>query len=366
MRRFTNDSFCPFSTRTVICSDKTGTLTKNEMTLTAFITSSSRFQFNTDSCDRVNTNFVRNDTFLATKRGSPDLKLAPKVSNDTTAVAAPSSGYLQSAMAGGVLCSNSCLGANGGRDGEIGNPTELAIVRAAYLSGVDVDGMRAKAPQIAEVPFSSEYKFMATVHESVEDIHGPGYDNEYVVHVKGAPDRLVGMCSHQAKEGLLGKEHEEPIDHDYWMHQISILSSYGLRVLALTSGVVPKESVEKGEQLKPDFVKDKGQWLTMVGLCAIMDPPRPECIEAITTAHTAGIRVVMITGDHKDTALAIGDMLGLVDEKHSEALTGPELDTMDETQRRLEVMKYNVFARASPQNKIQIVEALQAEQQVCR
>jgi magnesium-transporting ATPase (P-type) len=198
-------------------------------------------------------------------------------------------------MAGGVLCSNSRLGVNGGRDGEIGNPTELAIVRAAYFSGVDIDGMREQAPQVAEVPFSSEYKFMATVHKPVKEIDGDGYDNEYVVHVKGAPDRMVAMCSKQAKGGLLGKDNEEPIDRDYWTKQISILSSYGLRVLALTRGTVPKSEVNQGDQLKPEFVKDKGQWLTIVGLCAIMDPPRPECVDAIATAKKAGVRTIMIT-----------------------------------------------------------------------
>ena len=335
------------------------------MTLTAFVTSSGRFQFNTDSTERISSNFVRNDNFMAYKSGESN---TPKVqSNGTTPVPdgqSPATAYFRSAMAGGVLCSNSKLGVNGGRDGEIGNPTELAIVRAAYFSGVDIDGMRNKAPQIAEVPFSSEYKFMATVHEPVAEIDGPGYDGEVIVHVKGAPDRMIAMCSHQAKGGVLGKDNMEPIDVDYWTKQISVLSSYGLRCLALCRATVPKDSVQKGAQLNADFVKSKGQWLTIVGLCAIMDPPRPECVDAIKTAHTAGIRVVMITGDHKDTALAIGEMLGLVDEKFSEAKTGPELDNMDEMQLRHAVMNYNVFARASPQNKIQIVEALQAEKQV--
>jgi magnesium-transporting ATPase (P-type) len=103
----------------------------------------------------------------------------------------------------------------------------------------------------------------------------------------------------------------------------------------------------------------------MVGLCAIMDPPRPECVSAIAEAHTAGVRVAMITGDHKDTARAIGDQLGLVDEVYSEAITGPELDAMSDAELRVAVMKYNIFARASPQNKIQIVKALQAEGQIC-
>ena len=96
-----------------------------------------------------------------------------------------------------------------------------------------------------------------------------------------------------------------------------------------------------------------------------MDPPRPECVRAIMEAHRAGVRVAMITGDHKDTALAIGSVLGLVDNQRSNAITGPELDAMSDEELCHAVQKYNVFARASPQNKIQIVTALQADDEVC-
>lgn len=177
---------------------------------------------------------------------------------------------------------------------------------------------------------------------------------------------MIKVCSHQAKAGILGQDFEEPIDLAYWTEQIAILSSHGLRVLALCRGSVKKSEVKRGDQLKPSFINGRDDpWLTMVGLCAIMDPPRPECVSAITEAHSAGVRVAMITGDHKDTAHAIGDQLGLVDHVYSEAITGPELDIMSEAELRKAVMKYNIFARASPQNKIQIVKALQAEGQVC-
>jgi magnesium-transporting ATPase (P-type) len=137
-------------------------------------------------------------------------------------------------------------------------------------------------------------------------------------------------------------------------------------VLALCRGSVKKSEVKKGDQLKAEFVNGRDEpWLCIQGLCAIMDPPRPECVSAIAEAHTAGVRVAMITGDHKDTALAIGDQLGLVDETYSEAVTGPELDAMSDDEIRRAVMKYNIFARASPQNKIQIVKALQEEGQIC-
>jgi magnesium-transporting ATPase (P-type) len=202
---------------------------------------------------------------------------------------------------------------------------------------------------------------MATIHES-KDV---GAD-KLVAYVKGAPDRMVKVCKYQSKGGVIGDDAVEEINADYWTEQIAILSSHGLRVLGLCRAVIPKDSVTSGEQLGPEFVngRPEGAWLTMVGLCAIMDPPRPECVQAIKEAHGAGVRVAMITGDHKDTATAIGHMLGIVDEKFSEAVTGPELDAMSDDEIRKCVLTHNVFARASPQNKIRIVKALQAEGQV--
>jgi magnesium-transporting ATPase (P-type) len=278
----------------------------------------------------------------------------------------PSQSFVRNALAGGVLCSKCTLGKDGGREGEIGNPTELSILRASYFADIDVGGMKNGAPIVSEVPFSSEYKFMATVHEPSPENDGNGYSGKYVAHVKGAPDRMIKLCKYQAKAGMLGEENQEPINMSYWTEQIAILSSHGLRVLALCRGALDKSEVSSGDQLGPEFVNGRGEpWLTIVGLCAIMDPPRPECVDAITIAHKAGVRVAMITGDHKDTALAIGTQLGLVDKKYNDAITGPELDTLSDSEWKVAVQKYNVFARASPENKIQIVKALQAEGEVC-
>jgi magnesium-transporting ATPase (P-type) len=398
---------------TVICSDKTGTLTKNEMSLTAFVTSNAHYKFDVNSKNRTAGNFVREDSYLnerasqaigkSTKsviRGGPSASkgLNKKSSfgfsmHGTSAHSAigtddspeetstpreyiplpvpeghsPSQSFIRNALATGVLCSKCSLGKDGGRDGEIGNPTELSILRASYFADINVGTMKDSAPVIAEVPFSSEYKFMATVHEACPENDGSSVgQDEYVVHVKGAPDRMIKVCKYQAKAGVLGDENKEPIDTAYWTEQIAILSSHGLRVLALCRGTAPKNSIQEGDQLKPEFVNGRDEpWLTIVGLCAIVDPPRPECVQAISEAHGAGVRVAMITGDHKDTALAIGGQLGLVDEKYSGAITGPELDSLTDDEMRLAVQKYNVFARASPQNKIQIVKALQAEGEVC-
>jgi magnesium-transporting ATPase (P-type) len=189
---------------------------------------------------------------------------------------------------------------------------------------------------------------------------------KYLAYVKGAPDRMVKMCKNQAKGGVIGNDALEEINEDYWMEQIAILSSHGLRVLGLCRAFVDKSSVKVGEQLGQEFVngRPEGKWLTMVGLCAIMDPPRPECVQAIKEAHSAGVRVAMITGDHKDTATAIGQMLGIVDEKYSEAVTGPELDAMTDEELIKCCQLHNVFARASPANKIRIVKALQADGEI--
>eukprot|EP00549_Striatella_unipunctata_P000211 CAMPEP_0118684492 /NCGR_PEP_ID=MMETSP0800-20121206/6675_1 /TAXON_ID=210618 ORGANISM="Striatella unipunctata, Strain CCMP2910" /NCGR_SAMPLE_ID=MMETSP0800 /ASSEMBLY_ACC=CAM_ASM_000638 /LENGTH=1012 /DNA_ID=CAMNT_0006581207 /DNA_START=48 /DNA_END=3086 /DNA_ORIENTATION=- len=365
---------------TVICSDKTGTLTKNEMSLVAFVTSNAHYKNDTDSKNRTPHNFVRDDSYLAERPNHGKEKSAQIVVNTgassqrdpslastpVPAGSSPTQAYIRNALAGGVLCSKCTLGKNGGREGEIGNPTEISILRASYFAGIQIEAMKSDSPIISEVPFSSEYKFMATVHEPNYENDGNDYGGKYVAHVKGAPDRMIKLCKHQARAGLLGEENEEPIDLAYWSEKIAILSSHGLRVLALCRGSVGRDEVRSGAALKPGFVNGRSEpWLTIIGLCAIMDPPRPECVDAIAVAHKAGVRVAMITGDHKDTALAIGSQLGLVDDKYSSAITGPELDAMSDEELIREAQLYNIFARASPQNKIQIVKALQSQGEVC-
>ncbi len=412
---------------TVICSDKTGTLTQNLMSLTALVTSDAHYEFNVNAIERASSNFVRRDSFLSERARhlvkkslsqifshgpglgeprpgrkessfhfsmDPDIPLR-KVDSTTTTnletseeeeeeriqgealghVAAkdevlvangtsPGAKFIKDVLSIGVLCSKCILGENGGREGEIGNPTELSILRAAHFSGCDIDAMKRQLPIIAEVPFSSEYKFMVTIHEDDMD------PDNYAVFVKGAPDRMVKLCSFQARGGITSREARESCDVNYWIDQIAILSSHGLRVLALCKANVPKASIVPGEKLGADFItchngRHEEPWLTIVCLCAIMDPPRPECIQAIAEAKGAGVRVAMITGDHKDTAIAIGSMLGIIDEGHTSAITGPEMDGMSDEEIKDAVMSCNIFARAVPQNKIRIVKALQAQKQIC-
>ena len=394
---------------TVICSDKTGTLTQNKMSLIAFVTSNAHYRVDANAKDRSPASFVRCDSYLSVRAGHlvdapldtvvaegpntniprrgktaasnhyaitnlqqppPSMHVLPSnngTDSDDTPVAngdSPDLQYIKAALAGGILCSQCVLGVDGTREGEIGNPTEISILRAAYNAGIDVEGLKEKSPVVAEVPFCSSYKFMSTIHEPLSEVDGEELDGQYIVYVKGAPDCMLSLCSSQAKAGLIGEI--EPIRRTYWTEQIATLSSHGLRVLALARAVIPASDVKTGDQLGPEFVNARSdrQWLTLVGLCGIQDPPRPECIDAITTAHTAGIRVAMITGDHKDTAIAIGTILGIVDDVYPGGITGPELDEMDEDQLKEAVMTYNVFARSSPENKLQIVKALQAQKQV--
>mmetsp|Transcript_23190 Transcript_23190/g.38381 ORF Transcript_23190/g.38381 Transcript_23190/m.38381 type:complete len:1059 (-) Transcript_23190:117-3293(-) len=392
---------------TVICSDKTGTLTQNKMSVVAFVTSNAHFRVDVNAKDRVPTNFVRDDAFLSERADHQANKAIGDVVGDgpnsnvpRRGKAAPSNhmaitnlktpepsqhnpsaddgsgdnfpvsngdspdlAFIKSAIVGGVLCSRCVLGVDGTREGEIGNPTELSILRAAYNAGVDVEGIKETDPIVNEVPFSSEYKFMSTIHEP-QDFDGENMEGKYVVHVKGAPDRMLDLCDTQAKAGNINET--EPIRKTYWTEQITTLSSHGLRVLALCRSTIDKSDITPEDQLGQEFVNGRSEkrWLTMVGLCAIQDPPRPECIDAISEAHRAGVRVAMITGDHKDTAIAIGHTLGLVDEEYPSGITGPELDALNEEELKEAVMKYNVFARSSPENKLQIVKALQAQSQV--
>jgi magnesium-transporting ATPase (P-type) len=358
---------------TVICSDKTGTLTKNEMSLVCFVVSDARYKNDVDAASRQPGNMIRDDGYLALRAkgvGGAAPKVSGYVAKEKTSNGAfaegesPDANWVRNVLVGGVLCSHCVLGENGGKEGEIGNPTEISILRAAYFAGIDIDKMKKENPIHGEVPFSSEYKFMTTVHEPNPEIDGDGFDGKYVVYAKGAPDRMLAMCNTQAQSGYTAIDKQEPVDAAYWTEQIEILSSHGLRCLAITRGTVDAADVAEGQQLKPEFINGRSPWMTMVGLCAIQDPPRPECVQAIIEAHGAGVRVIMITGDHKDTAVAIGDGLGIVDEKFNTAVTGPELDNMSDEEIMKAVMITNVFARASPNNKIQIVKALQAQGQI--
>ena len=319
---------------TTICSDKTGTLTKNEMTARLVRTAGRSFDVEGAGYAPVG------ELTLAGER-SRHADLADD--RDLAAVVA--------AM---MLCNDARVvpGEPGGQ-GEawrlVGEPTEGALRSLGMKAGFDTQGWS----RLDLVPFESENKYMATLDRDA--------DGRVVVHVKGAPDRVLDRCTTQtAPDGTA-----QPLDRAFWEAQIDEIGGRGLRVLAAA-----RTRASAGTSALDASDVDDG--LELCGLVGIVDPPRPEAIDAIAQCRDAGIAVTMITGDHAGTAVAIGREMGIV---HDEAgpdgagegpavLTGAELEAMSTEQLRAVVQDVHVYARTSPEHKIRIVSALQAHGEV--
>ncbi|WP_426308812.1 cation-translocating P-type ATPase [Cellulosimicrobium sp. E-16] len=317
---------------TTICSDKTGTLTKNEMTARTVRTSGRTFAVAGAGYAPVG------DVTLDETDGERHADLAGD--RDLAALATVM-----------MLCNDARIvpdesDADGWR--LVGEPTEGALRTLGMKAGVDPTGWW----RVAVVPFESENKFMATLDADP--------DGGLHVHVKGAPDRVLDRCATQVGED----GGTEPLDRAFWDAQIDALGGRGLRVLAAAR----RTAVAGTDDLDVDDVADG---LELCGLVGIVDPPRPEAIEAIAECRDAGIRVKMITGDHAGTALAIGREMGIVDPHDGTGenvapavLTGPELEEMSTERLRQVVRDVDVYARTSPEHKIRIVSALQSHGEV--
>ncbi|MBX3734816.1 MAG: cation-transporting P-type ATPase [Verrucomicrobiae bacterium] len=297
---------------TVICSDKTGTLTRNEMTARHVVTPAGRY-------DVTGTGY----------RPEGALQL------DGKAVTLDGHDDLRALVEAVAVCNDSEIGEDDGQWRVTGEPTEGALRTLARKAGFD-DGDHER---LAVIPFESENKYMATLHRV------PGGDVRLLV--KGAPDRLLDRCAGQGG----GEDGDQALDRNHWEREIEALSNEGLRVLAAAGRPWDPARTE----LKPEDL-DRG--LVFLGLVGIIDPPRPEAIEAIRTCHQAGIRVKMITGDHAGTAVAIGREMGLGD--RLSAVTGDQLESASEETLRQLVRDHDIFARTSPEHKLRLVQALQA------
>src|SRR5699024_3308980 len=212
----------------------------------------------------------------------------------------------------------------GGQWALSGEPTAGGLRTFAMKAGADGDDEH----RLAVVPFDSAYKYMATLDE----IEGVGR----VVHLKGAPDRLLDRCAVQGA----GLDATEPLDHAHWEQRIDELSGQGLRVLA----AAVRRAADDAEEISPPDVDAGG--FTVLGRCGIVDPPREEAREATRAANGAGVRVLMITGDHAGTATAIGREMGI--ENELGAVTGSELDAADDDEFAELARTRSVFARTSP------------------
>ncbi len=301
---------------TVICSDKTGTLTRNEMTARQVITPHRDYQV---------SGIGYAPEGKITLDGEPgDLKKHPDLN------------ALLEVMA---VCNDAEVVEKDGHWTLVGEPTEGALRTLSRKA----DFPRQAYSRVAVIPFESENKFMATLSRI------PGGDSRILM--KGAPDRLLDRCARQ--QTPTGEA--EPLDRAYWERWIDILGGQGLRVLAAAT----RESSEKKKDLT---LNDLAGDMVFLGLVGIVDPPREEAIQAIKICREAGIRIKMITGDHPGTASAIAREMGI--SETGEAVTGDELEKADDQELQRLVRDHDIFARTSPEHKLRLVTALQANGEV--
>jgi len=300
---------------TVIASDKTGTLTQNRMTVERILAGGERFEL-TGSGYSAAGEIRRDGTSVAPRAGSP----------------------LALTLLAGTLCNDGTVLLGDGEFEVSGDPTDVGLLVAAAKAGMFRDELEEEVPRWGEIPFDPERRFAATFHR-----HG---DHD-LVFVKGAPERVVAMCAGAA--GLAELDREAPL------REAGQLAAAGLRVIGLACG----ELSEPGGAPLHEHLDG----LTFLGLEAMMDPPRAEAREAVRHCREAGIRVLMVTGDHVVTALAIARELGIADDA-ARALSGAELDAVDGDELRRLVGEVSVYARVSPQHKLRIVEALRERGEV--
>lgn len=305
---------------TVICTDKTGTLTKGEMTVRKIYTSSGYV-------DVTGAGYEPRGEFIN----------AGDISDEKSP--------LRVLLTGGVLCNDADLIEKEGRWTIRGDPTEAALVVAAVKAGLDRRALGKEHPRLAEVPFSSERKRMTTVHSLGEGPEESKKPKMYIAYVKGAPEVLLGRSTR-----ILGRDGIRPMseeDRDGIMRANETMALGALRVLALGYKEVQEVSTEESS-LEEDIV--------FAGLVGMMDPPRPEAVEAVDVCKRVRMKPVMITGDHKLTALAVAKEMGIYNDGDM-ALTGEELEGMEDGEFEVLVDKVSVYARVSPSDKLKIVNA---------
>ncbi len=312
---------------TVICTDKTGTLTRNEMTVLRVVTAGRRYD-------------------VSGAGYSP----GGKFSLDGTGVDPHTDPELLLAVRAGALCNDARVlqDDNGGWRVE-GDPTEGALLVLGAKAGLSQEALHAQWPRKDAIPFESQHRFMSTYH--VDPAGTPW------LFVKGAPERIFEMCSDQIAEpgGQAGDQAVAAVDIDGWRRKVTDAAAQGLRVLALAF----RQAAPSGARLE---FSDVERGFTLLALVGMIDPPRTEAIAAVAECHRAGIRVKMITGDHAETAKAIGAKLDIGVGKP--AVTGAELALMGEAELRRVALEIDVFARASPEHKLRLVQALQDDGQV--
>ena len=302
-----------------ICSDKTGTLTLMEMMVVSAVTAEATYKVTGDGYAPEGE--IRKDGKPAGKQ--PVLDLMGRVS---------------------VLCNDAELFHQEGVWKVEGDPTEGALYPFATKLGKERHAEKDAFPRIDAIPFESEHKFMATLHKSADS-------SEFIL-AKGAPEVILEHCDRQ--QTAAGEP--KPIDRPRFVSASDKLAGQGERVLALAW--LENPGLKAGSLAPADLPRN----LVLLGLIGLLDPPRKEAVEAVHECHGGGIRVTMITGDHRITAAAIAKMLDIGDGKT--AITGAEIEEMNEAALQERVRSVDVFARASPEHKLRLVKAIQANKQI--
>jgi len=300
----------------VICTDKTGTLTRNEMMVASLVTRSHMFALEGTGYE---------------PRGAIKLEDAVVDAREHKA--------LDELGRAAVLCNDASLREHQGVWTVEGDPMEGALLALAGKLGLDARSELAAWTRTDVIPFDARHRFMATLNHD--------HEGHAFVAVKGAPEKVLSMCSAQrgAPAGT------EALDEAHWHEQAERIAAQGQRVLALAmKSVAPENTVLEFSDVESE--------LTLLGLIGLIDPPRPEAIAAVAECHGAGIRVKMITGDHKGTAAAIGRQIGLTNP--DTVLSGSDLDAMGDATLASAVLETDIFARTSPEHKLRLVTALQA------
>ncbi len=300
---------------TVIGSDKTGTLTKNEMTV----------------------KFIYDGEHIYEVEGSG---YEPKgtILHEGIPVSTKERKHLSSVLRIGLLCNESSLYEEDGQYKIDGDPTEGALIVSAIKAGLNLEEEKEKYEQIALIPFESERGYMASLNK---------HKGKKFIFVKGAPEKILNMCTGASATDSFNRKEILKVASDF--------AKEGLRVLAFAYREAPQELEDL--TCKEAECHDINSGLIFAGLQGMIDPPRPEAIEAIEECKKAGIRVVMITGDHAITAKAIAKKLGITDD-NAEVLTGKEIEEMDDLQLFEKVKTVSVYARVSPQHKLRITQKL--------
>ena len=301
----------------VICTDKTGTLTRNEMMVASVMTDAHIFSFSGVGYE---------------PRG--EIRL------DNVVVSAHEHAILKDLGRAVTLCNDASLNEREGVWTVEGDPMEGALLALTAKVGIDIDKELASWTRIDIIPFDAKHRFMATLNHDNQ--------NNAIVFVKGAPEQIYTMCDWQRTVN----DNTETFNKQYWHDLAEEIAAQGQRVLAIAL----KPFASEHRVLKYSDVEDG---LILIGLVGLFDPPRPEAIDAIVECHSAGIRVKMITGDHKGTAAAIGKQIGL--KNPDNVLTGIELDGLDDAALASAVLETDIFARTSPEHKLRLVMALQSQ-----